>query len=452
MTLSKAAKIIIRVLEHGGYDAYAVGGCVRDFIMGRKLNDIDIATSAQPEEMIKVFDDNSVRHFETGIKHGTITAIADNENIEVTTFRTDGDYLDSRHPENVTFVTDIKDDLSRRDFTINALAYNDKTGIIDLFGGVEDIEKGLIRAVGNADKRFKEDALRIMRALRFSSVLSFDIEEKTKKALFENKELLKNVSAERIYAELSKLLMGDNVFDVLVNYKEIIAYIIPELEPILDISQNTKWHIYDVWQHTAKSVESAPKDAALRYAMLFHDIGKAFTKTTDENSIDHFKGHQKISAEYAQAAFKRLKAPNTVCDRAMAVIPIHDIHISTQRKNIKKMLSRLGENTLKDLIAVKTADKLAQNPSLTGSELENLKLTQEVLNSIIESGEPFTVKDLALNGNDLMQLGFHGVQIGGVLNYLLDLVVSDETENNKSSLLEKAIDYKNNSNIKNESS
>ncbi len=435
MVLSNSAEKLIKIIEQSGYSAYAVGGCVRDFLMNRPCDDIDITTSATPGALEKIFDTNGIKYIETGLKHGTVTALINGEPVEVTTFRTEAGYNDNRHPDSVEFVTDIKTDLSRRDFTINAMAYNKNTGIVDLFGGQQDIENKLIRTVGDADKRITEDALRIMRALRFASVLSFDIEENTKKALFKNKDLLKNISAERIYTELSKLLMGENVFNVLVQYREVLAVVIPEIEHIFNITQNTSWHIYDVWTHTAKSVEQSPKDLGIRYTMLFHDIGKAFAKTTDEKGIDHFKGHQKISADYAETALKRLKAPNEIYDRVMFLVPIHDMHIGTERKNVKKWLSKIGESRLRDLIAVKRADKLAQNPEKTGEELNNLAVTEAVLNSIITDGEPFTVKDLAVNGNDIKELGFEGREIGEILSYLLERVVSDELNNDKETLL-----------------
>lgn len=435
MTISEGAKKIILMLEKAGYEAFAVGGCVRDFIMKKPCDDIDITTSALPQQTEKTLSDNNIKFIETGLKHGTITALLDGESFEITTYRTDGDYKDSRHPENVEFVTDIKDDLSRRDFTINAIAYNDNVGFVDLFGGREDIDKRIIRAVGDPDKRFKEDALRIMRAIRFASVLSFDIEDETKKAILENKELLKNVSEERIFTELSKLLMGDNVFDILVEYKEIIAVVIPELEPIFNVPQNTKWHIYDVWKHTCKAVEQSPEDLALRLTMLLHDIGKAFAKTTDENGTDHFKGHQKISAQYAETVLHRLKVSNEIYDRVMFLVPIHDMHIGTEPKKIKKWLSKAGESRLRDLIEVKRADKLAQNPEMTAQELANLDITQAELARIIDEGEPFTIKDLDINGNDLIALGLKGKQIGDALNLLLEKVIDNELSNEKEILI-----------------
>lgn len=440
MTISENAKKIISVIESAGYEAFAVGGCVRDFIMHRACDDIDITTSAKPDELERILSENGIRFIETGLKHGTVTAVINGENYEITTYRTDGDYKDSRHPESVEFVADIKEDLSRRDFTVNAMAYNERKGIVDLFGGKADLENGVIRAVGDPDKRFKEDALRIMRAIRFASVLSFSVEPETKKAIFDNRKLLKNVSAERIFSELSKLIMGDNVFTVLKDYRDIIAVVIPELEPIFNIPQNTKWHIYNVWEHTCKAVDSAPKDLALRLAMLFHDIGKAYTRTTDEKGTDHFIGHQRVSALYTEKALKRLKVPNEIYDRVMFLVPIHDMHIGTEDKKIKKWLSKAGESSLRDLIEVKRADKLAQNPEMTEQELENLNITQSRLDKIISDGEPFTVKELAVNGNDMIALGLQGRQIGEALDNLLEKVIDNELPNEKSALIKYVID------------
>lgn len=440
MTISENAKKIISVIESAGYEAFAVGGCVRDFIMHRACDDIDITTSAKPDELERILSENGIHFIETGLKHGTVTAVINGENYEITTYRTDGDYKDSRHPESVEFVADIKEDLSRRDFTVNAMAYNERKGIVDLFGGKADLEKGVIRAVGDPDKRFKEDALRIMRAIRFASVLSFSVEPETKKAIFDNRKLLKNVSAERIFSELSKLIMGDNVFTVLKDYRDIIAVVIPELEPIFNVPQNTKWHIYNVWEHTCKAVDSAPKDLALRLAMLFHDIGKAYTRTTDEKGTDHFIGHQRVSALYTEKALKRLKVPNEIYDRVMFLVPIHDMHIGTEDKKIKKWLSKAGESNLRDLIEVKRADKLAQNPEMTEQELENLNITQSRLDKIISDGEPFTVKDLAVNGNDMIALGLQGRQIGEALDNLLEKVIDNELPNEKSALIKYVVD------------
>ena len=415
MTIFEKADYLIKIIENAGYEAYLVGGCVRDFFMNKPCNDIDITTSAKPIELEKILTENKIKYIETGLKHGTVTALIESDSFEITTYRTDGEYSDNRHPENVKFVSNIDDDLSRRDFTVNAIAFNpNKNEIVDLFGGKKDIENKVIKAVGNADVRFNEDALRIMRAVRFSSTLSFNIEEKTKTAIFKNKDLLKNVSKERLFSELSKLLMGDNVFSVLTEYKEVI---------------------YDVYTHTAKTVEQSPKKLSLRLTMLLHDLGKPQAKTTDDRGVDHFKGHQKISADISAPILKRFKVSNELYDSVMQIIPIHDIHIGTNKANIKKYLNLLGEQGLRNLIEVKRADKLGQNPETTGEELQNLVTTESLLDEIIANGEPYSIKDLKINGFDLMNLGFKGKEIGNCLDCILQKVINGDIENNKEKLL-----------------
>lgn len=437
MTLPDGAQLLIDIIEADGSEAFAVGGCVRDYLMQRPCDDVDITTSATPDVVEKILQKNHIRFIETGLKHGTITAVLNNETYEITTYRTDGKYNDNRHPDEVEFVSSIDKDLARRDFTVNAMAYNDSKGIVDLYGGRSDIKDRLIRTVGDADTRFREDALRIMRALRFASVLSFDIEPKTGDAILANKDLLENVSAERLFTELSKLLLGDNVYNILSEYREVIAVVIPELREIFDVPQNTKWHIYDVWHHTCKAVESAPRDVALRLTMLMHDIGKARCRVTDPNGVDHFFGHQRVSAEMTEPVLRRLKVSNEIYDRVMALVPIHDAHISTDKRRIKKWLSKTGEDILFDLVEVKKSDKLAQNPQLTDRELDNLDITKQLIQTIIDEGEPFLVKDMNINGNDLISLGLQGRQIGEALDYLLEMVISGEIENKKEILVEK---------------
>lgn len=434
MFLSDGAEYLIDIIEKENYEAFAVGGCVRDYLMKRVSSDIDITTNAEPYVLENILKKNNVRYIETGLKHGTVTAVSGGENYEITTYRTDGEYSDNRHPEQVRFVKNLSDDLARRDFTMNAIAYNSEKGIVDLYGGCSDIENKMIRAVGDADRRFNEDALRIMRAVRFSSVLSFDIEENTRNAIFKNKELLKNVSAERIFTELKKLLCGDNVFKVLTEYREVIAVIMPEISAMFDMPQNTKWHIYDVWGHTCKAVESAPKDAVLRLTMLFHDIGKPYCRSTDEKGIDHYYGHAKVSEKISSPILKRLKVSNDIYNRVMELVPIHDAHIGTDKKSIKKWLSKIGEERLLDLVKVKRADKLAQNTELVQQELENLKITESMIYEIVEEGEPFCIKDLDINGNDLLSLGLKGKEVGEMLNLLLDEVISGKLENKKENL------------------
>ena len=307
MDIPNNANLILKALCESGYEAYFVGGCVRDFLMNRPCNDFDITTSAQPLEIEEALSRKGIRYFETGLKHGTVTAVLDGEAFEITTYRTDGEYLDARHPENVVFVSDLSEDLSRRDFSINALAYNAKDGIVDKFGGIDDIKNGIIRTVGNPDKRFNEDALRIMRALRFASTLGFEIESETAVSVHKNAELLKNISAERIYSELMKLLLGVNCEKILLEFKDVIGVIIPELIPCFSCEQNTKWHLYDVYTHIVKSVECCENKDYLRLAVLLHDIGKPQCKTTDSKGVDHFFGHPQKSVEIASQVLRRLK-------------------------------------------------------------------------------------------------------------------------------------------------
>ena len=443
MIIDQAALDLIFIFERNGHEAYAVGGFVRDSIIGREAGDVDITTSAMPDDVEKVLKEQGIKYFETGIKHGTVTAVLDRENYEITTFRTDGDYLDNRHPENVQYVKSLKEDLARRDFTVNALAYNDAAGVIDEFGGILDIEHKIIRAVGAPDKRFKEDALRIMRALRFASVLGFEIEENTSKAIFNNKNLLLNIASERIYTELVKLLLGDFCEDILIKYRDVFAVVIPELALCFDFPQNSKWHIYDVYTHIVKSTALVPKSDYMRLAMLFHDIGKPFCKTTDEKGQDHFKGHPAISEEKARAILERLHASNAVKNKVLTLIKYHDLYITPKPSNIKRWLRTLGEEMTLDYIDFKIADLSTHNMELSAPEIDALKRIKEQTRGIIESGEPYKISDLALDGNDLISIGFEGKEIAAELERLIVEVSGNPSLNTKEKLLAIAeADYK----------
>ncbi|MBQ7203512.1 MAG: HD domain-containing protein [Eubacterium sp.] len=406
--------------------------------MGRSGGDVDLTTSAKPDELEAVLNKAGIKYIETGLKHGTVTAVIDHTPYEITTFRSDGDYLDNRHPESVNFVTDLSEDLARRDFTVNALAYNDEVGIVDLFGGIEDINNGIIRAVGDADKRFKEDALRIMRALRFSSVLGFKIEEKTKKAIFDNKELLLNIASERIYTELVKLLLGDNCESILIEYKEVFAVVIPELAPCFDFEQNSKWHLYDVYTHIVKSVALTPKKDYMRLAMLFHDIGKPYCKTTDDKGQDHFKGHPAISTGLAEKILLRLHASNEIKQKALTLIKYHDLYITEKPSNIKRWLRTLGEDLTLDYIDFKIADLMSHNLDLSQGEIDTLKRIKTQTRDIILSAEPYKISDLEINGNDLKNIGFEGKEIAEELENLIVQVSGDPKLNTKDKLLQLA--------------
>ena len=435
MTIFEKANYLIETIENAGFEAYQVGGCVRDFFMKRKCDDIDITTSAKPGDLEKILAENNIKYIETGLKHGTVTAVFDGDNFEITTYRTDGEYIDNRHPENVSFVSNIDEDLSRRDFTINAIAYNpNKDEIVDLFGGREDIENKIIKAVGNPDKRFKEDALRIMRAIRFSSTLGFEIEENTKAALFRNKELLKNVSAERIFTELSKLLLGDNVFDVLTEYKEIMGVIIPELVPIFTCGQNTVWHIFDVYTHTAKTVEQSPRLLSLRLTMLLHDIGKPRMHTVDENGISHFKKHQFQGAYMAEKILKRLRIDNASAKYIYELIWEHDNRIPATKKSVRRFMAQHDFDFVMDYLEVRRADTYAQSDYKRQEKLAELDLIAELAIEIKEDNECIHICDLDINGKDLLQMGFGGKDIGIGLELALNGVIDEKVENKKEEL------------------
>lgn len=440
--IPKNADKIINLLNSKGHKAYVVGGCVRDYILEKNGGDVDITTSAKPIVIEQILTEQGIKVVETGLKHGTVTAIIDSEQYEITTFRKDGDYEDNRHPQNVLFVDDVKEDLSRRDFTINAMAYNHSDGIVDLFGGKEDINNKLIRAVGNPNKRFNEDALRIMRAIRFSSVLGFEIEKETKKAVFDNKELLKNVSVERLYVELIKLLLGDNVLNVLSEYKDVIAVIIPELKQTFDCEQNTPWHIYNVYDHIINAVNYAPKNEVIRLTMLLHDIGKPFVKTTDSKGVDHFKTHAAAGAEIAKSVLKRFNVSNKIFDEVTTLVYYHQSIENVEKVKVKRWLSKLGEEYARDLFLVRIADLKAHNVVKTDYEIKMMYSFLEELDKIIARGDAVKISDLAVNGNDIKSLGYNGVEIGQKLKEILSLVVDDKLINDKNIIIKYIISNK----------
>ena len=433
MEISQGAKIALELLHKAGYEAYLVGGCVRDLIMKIPAHDYDITTSATPEEMKKAFIGYTT--IETGIKHGTITFLYNKEPIEITTYRIEGEYKDNRHPETVEFTTKLENDLSRRDFTMNALVYNENEGIIDLFGGQKDIASKTIRAIGVAENRFKEDALRILRAMRFSSQLGFEIEEETKKAMVKCAPLLHNISAERISQELNKLLIGKNVKNVILDCYEILGEILPEIKKMHGFDQHNKYHIYNVLEHTAISVESIDPVAHLRLAMLLHDTGKVYTFTRDENGTGHFYGHNKVSSEIARDFLNKYKYDNFTKERVVQLVKIHDTPIEMDRIFIKKRLNRLGKDAFFDLLKVKRADNLAQNPKYFW--LDKLNEMENIAREIVEENE-FTLSSLKIDGNDLITLGIKGKKIGEVLNLLLNEVIEEEIPNQREALLKRA--------------
>lgn len=429
MNIPDDVKFIISVLNKNGFSSYAVGGCIRDMLMDRTPDDWDITTNALPEEIKACFIGFNV--IETGIKHGTLTVIINKTPYEITTYRLDGEYHDNRRPSSVQFTDNINNDLSRRDFTVNSIAFNPQKGIIDIFGGENDIKNKLIRCVGNPNIRFNEDALRIMRALRFAAVLDFEIENETSNAIQKNKHLLKNISAERISAEFSKLIRGKNALKILDKYRFTIAEFIPEIIPMFDFKQNTPYHIYDVWKHTLHAVENA--DNEIKLTMFFHDISKPQCYTCDENGIGHFYGHEQISAETAKNILKRLKYDNNAIENIYDIIYFHDYDLSFDNKSIKNLLKKVGYKKFKLILKAKKADDSAKNPKFNRIELYNL--IENELENIINSNECFSLKQLAVNGNTLISLGVkEGCIFKIILNDLLDKIIEGTLANNENDL------------------
>lgn len=425
-------KKIINRLNDCRFEAFLVGGCVRDCLMGKIPHDYDIATNATPDEMIKAFDGFKV--IKTGEKHGTLTVICENNAVEVTTYRIDGDYSDNRRPNSVEFTRSINEDLARRDFTVNALAYNENSGLIDLFSGEKDLDSKIIKCVGEADVRFSEDALRILRALRFASTLGFEIEENTAKSIIKNKDLLKNISSERILVEFKKLLLGKNAEKILLDYKEVFAVFIPEIRPCFNFDQKTKYHQYDVYTHIVKSVSACEKDETLRLACFLHDIEKPSVFFTDENGTGHFYGHPAPSAATAKKVLKRLKADNKTIEKVVDLVKYHDRQIALSEKSVKRLLSKTSPEFFRDLIKIKRADSLAHAPEYQNKD-EYYNALLEILEKIEREQQCFKIKDLKINGNDLIELGFSGVLIGNTLKKLLKAVIDGEVDNDKNKLL-----------------
>ena len=432
ITLPACVSGVILRLEQCGHSAYAVGGCVRDMLMGRTPHDYDICTDALPDGVKAAFPDMTT--VDTGIKHGTVTVIADGSPVEITTFRVESGYSDGRHPDSVSFTSSLTGDLARRDFTVNAMAYSDRTGIIDIFGGTDDIKTRLIRCVGDPEERFSEDHLRILRALRFSSVLCFGIDRKTSAAVRALKDSLVSVSPERIAAELDKAIMGKDFGRVLLEYPEVFSVFLPELSPCIGYNQNNPHHIYDLLTHTAKAVDACPEDRIVRLAALFHDIGKPSTMVTDADGVSHYIGHAKVSTEMADNILHRLRYSTADIRAVTELIRYHDGVIDETEKAVKKRLSQLGEMQFRRLIALKRADNAAQaeNPDFRKDHAEKLL---SIAQGIIDRSECLSLKTLAVNGSDLIALGLSGREIGQALKLMLEAVIDGRAENEKSALL-----------------
>lgn len=433
------AKMILDKLNANGYEAYLVGGCVRDILLCREPHDWDICTSATPKQMQSCFTDTDT--IETGIKHGTLTIKgSDNKYYETTTFRIDGKYTDNRRPDSVEFVTDINEDLSRRDFTANAIACGKQGNIIDPFNGQKDLKNKIIKCVGNPDKRFNEDALRIMRAIRFAVTNHFSIDENTSKSIHKNKDLLKNISAERLNSELCKILLGldnDNIH-FMQDYRDIFAIFIPEIEKTFDFNQYNPYHSYDVYGHILKSIISSPKDLTVRLSALFHDIGKPDCLTREVNGRGHFYGHQFLSSEMANTIMRRLKFDNETINTVVKLVENHDNKYEPGLKSAKKMLRNFGEENTYRYLDLQLADALAHNTAESKilERVEKIKLQKDFVQQVLKEKQCFSLKDLDINGNDLILIGMNpGKEIGHILNDLLNKVIDEPELNNKEILL-----------------
>jgi tRNA nucleotidyltransferase (CCA-adding enzyme) len=429
---------IMKTLNNNKYEAFIVGGCVRDSLLGKEPKDWDLTTNAKPEEIRKLF----AKTIDTGIKHGTITIVLNCMNFEITTYRTEGEYLDNRRPENVKFTSSLVEDLSRRDFTMNAIAYNPNEGFIDPFKGINDITGMIIRAVGNADKRFKEDALRMLRGIRFSAELNFSLEQDTIHAIRNNNYLINNISKERIQEELTKLLVSEAPLRfLLLKDTEILQFILPEFDRCFNISQNNPYHIYNVAMHSLYAVSYIESNKVLRWVMLLHDLGKVFTKTTDENGIDHFHGHMSKSVQLAEDILKGLKFDNKTLSLIRRLIQHHDIDIEPKYNSVRKAINSIGDDIFMDLLKVKTADKKAQNPIYLKAGLDHIDRINSIYLDIKNKQECISISDLAIGGRDLIELGFEqNKKLGLVLNALLIAVIEDPNLNKKEKLLELAKD------------
>ncbi len=438
--IPSGAKEIINRLQDEGYEAYVVGGCVRDCLLSRNPKDWDITTNCLPEDIIQHFQATH-KVIPTGLKHGTVTLIENNscdtESIpyEVTTFRIDGEYEDNRHPNQVIWTSSLKEDLSRRDFTINAIAYNYEVGIVDYFGGLEDLENRIIKCVGKAEDRFNEDALRMIRAIRFSAQLNFKIDEDIDKALLKLSDSIKNVSIERIREEFNKIILSNSKQIKDLNYYGLLKHFIPEYHLCEGTRQNNPYHIFTVGDHILKSIDNIEKDLTLKLAMFFHDIGKPECLTTDDKGIDHFYNHAEKSTIIAENVLKSMKYDNKTIEKVLVLIKHHDLEI-THKKQIKKLLNKIGENNLRDLLKVKEADIKAQNLGFYMERHLQLKKAKADIDEIIIKKQCFTIKDLKINGRDLIELGISpGKEIGIVLNQLLELVLDDSDLNEKEKLI-----------------
>ena len=431
LTIPAYVQETLQALEKAGHQAYCVGGCVRDSLLGRVPGDWDVTTSALPEETMAVFGEKAVP---TGLKHGTVTVCWPEGKVETTTFRRDGAYTDHRHPVQVTFTASLTEDLTRRDFTVNAMAADLRGTLYDPFGGRADLETGILRCVGQPERRFSEDALRILRCLRFASVLGFAIEPATGAALTDCRELLRDIAPERICEELTKLLCGSDAAAVLRQYPEAAGAALPEILPMVGFDQRNIHHCYDLYTHIVLSVDGVAAEPVLRWTMLLHDIGKVNTFTEDERGQMHFYGHPKVSAAMAEDICTRLRMRKKDREDIVTLIAWHDRDIPVTEKGIGSAVRALGEENFRRLLAVKRADNRAQAPEYRWV-CQKIDRAEEILEELLRKKQCLCLKDLAVNGNDLLALGYEGREIGAALEWLLEGVIAGEIDNKRDALL-----------------
>ena len=434
--LPAGARRILQTLKVAGHEAYLVGGCVRDLLRGVEPHDWDVCTSALPEETERCFADRRV--IETGLRHGTVTVLEEGGPYEITTYRVEGPYSDSRRPDFVRFVSGLEEDLARRDFTMNAIAMDLQGNLRDPYGGAEDIKAGLIRCVGEPGRRFREDGLRVMRALRFAAVFGYEVEGQTAQAVHENRAMLDRVAAERINGELCRLLVGKNAGDVLRRYPDVFCQFWPQLGPLVTLEQHNPWHCWGGWEHTIHALEGAPADVTLRLTMLLHDIGKPACKSTDEKGIDHFYGHPAVSAQLADQMLRALKFDNKTRERVVLLVERHDAQLPPESQVIRRWLNRLGPEAFVQLLEVKRADGMGQAPEKVRDRLAELDGIRDKAERILAERQCLTRKDLAVNGRDVIAAGIEpGPEVGRVLTGLLEGVLSGELINRRDVLLKR---------------
>jgi tRNA nucleotidyltransferase (CCA-adding enzyme) len=416
-----------------GKKAYIVGGCVRDSLLGRTPKDWDITTDATPNEIKSTFNYT----IDTGLQHGTVTVMVNNTPFEVTTFRIDGNYSDGRRPDSVAFTADIKEDLARRDFTINAMAYNHEEGLIDPFNGQCDLNKKVIKCVGNPQERFEEDALRMMRAVRFAAQLGFQWDVYTYSAIIKNAENIQKVSAERVREEINKILLSSNPELIgALNPCGLMQYILPEFEVCFCVEQNNPYHVYNVGRHILETIKATDSVLELRLAALFHDIGKSECKTTDENGIDHFHSHALVSTEKTRIIMQRLRYDNEMIEKVTDLVFYHDVTLQPEYPLVRRWLNRMGEENFSNLLHLRVADIMGQNPDLSSERIIKVAKIRTIMNNIIAQKQCFTLKDLAVNGFDLRAIGYKtGVKLGEMLKELLNIVIENPTRNDKEQLI-----------------